>query len=107
MVPDLIVPDLTDFKLKPYVAYDTKDIVEEELTAKDLFSVFYGPKIIADYKAGKLDKDGNPLEPSEQEKLTPEEAFIRARQTGSDIFQGGEPPNPYVKLDKQIPVGKL
>ena len=25
MVPDLIVPDLTDFKLKPYVAYDTKE----------------------------------------------------------------------------------
>jgi hypothetical protein len=27
-VPDLVVPDLTDFKLKPYVSYRTKEIYQ-------------------------------------------------------------------------------
>jgi len=31
--------------------------------------------------------------------------LFRARQTGSDIFQGGEVPNKTYKLD--IPVGKI
>jgi len=105
MIPELIVPDLEDCKLKPYVSYATKDIYQDELTAKDLFNVIYGPKIISDFKSGKLDADGNSQEPSPAEKLTAEEAYIRARQTGSDIFQGGEPVNPNFVLD--IPVGKI
>ena len=28
---------------------------------QDLFNVIYGPKIIADFKAGKLDENGNPV----------------------------------------------
>lgn len=35
---------------------------------------------------GKLDEDGNPLEPSIEEKLTAERAHLLARRTGSDIF---------------------
>jgi len=104
MTAEIIVPDLEGCKLKPYVSYATKDIYQDELTSQDLFNVIYGPKIVKDFKEGKLDDDGNPLEPTEIEKMTSEEAYIKARQTGSDIFQGGEPTNPLWNLD--IPVGK-
>merc|ERR1719427_2451451 len=90
-VPELIVPNLTECDLKPYVSYATKEIYQEELTSKDLFNVIYGRKIIEDFKSGKLDAEGNPLEPSKLESFTPEEAEVLARQTGSDIFVGGEP----------------
>jgi hypothetical protein len=33
-----------------------------------------------------LDENGNPKEPSSEERLTPEEAWIQARKTGSDLF---------------------
>ena len=89
MVPELVVPDLGDCQLKPYVSYRTKEIYQEPLTAKDLFNAVYGKKIISDFQDGKLDGDGQPLEPSEEERLTPEEAELKARQTGSDIFEGG------------------
>ena len=38
MVPELVVPDLSDTELKPYVSYKTKDIYQEQLTAKYLSS---------------------------------------------------------------------
>jgi len=104
MVPDLVVPDLEGCELKPYVPYNTQDIYQDAMTAQDLFNAIYGPKIVADFKEGKLDENGNALEPNEHEQLSQEEAFIKARQTGSDIFQGGEPENPIWKLE--IPVGK-
>eukprot|EP00088_Acartia_fossae_P040872 TRINITY_DN42608_c0_g1_i1.p1 TRINITY_DN42608_c0_g1~~TRINITY_DN42608_c0_g1_i1.p1 ORF type:complete len:201 (+),score=9.10 TRINITY_DN42608_c0_g1_i1:57-659(+) len=104
-IPELIVPDLENCRLKPYVSYATKDIYQEPLTSKDLFNVVYGPKIMEDFKEGKLDQDGNPYEPSEEESLSSEEAFIRARKTGSDIYQGGEPVNKEFMLD--YPVGKV
>ncbi|KAL5020231.1 hypothetical protein ScPMuIL_003123 [Solemya velum] len=66
MIPEFIVPDLTDFKLKPYVSYNVTDIVQSKFTARDLFNACYAPKIIEDFKAGKLivdeespKKDGN------------------------------------------------
>ena len=37
-----------------------QEIYQDELTARDLFNVIYGQKIITDFKAGKLDQDGNP-----------------------------------------------
>jgi large subunit ribosomal protein L41 len=104
MIPELIVPDLEGCQLKPYVSYATKDIYQDELTSQDLFNAIYGPKIVADFKQGKLDENGNPIEPTSLEMMTPDEAYVKARQTGSDIFQGGEPENPLWKLD--IPVGK-
>ena len=88
-IPQLVVPDLSECYLKPYVSYKTKDIYQEELNAKDLFNAIYGPKIFKDYKEGKLDEAGNPAEPSENEKLTPEVAKMKARRTGADIFEGG------------------
>jgi large subunit ribosomal protein L41 len=91
MVPDLVVPNLEGFKLKPYVSYKSKDIYQEELTSKDLFHVIYGKKILKDFKEGKLDAEGSPIEPSAEEKLTEVEAYVMARRTGSDIALGGVP----------------
>ncbi|CAG5033319.1 unnamed protein product [Parnassius apollo] len=86
MIPEIIVPDLKDFNLKPYVSYKTEDVIQSEFTPRQLFDAIYSKKIVTDYKQGKLDADGQPLEPSEEEKLQPEEAISRAKRTGSDIF---------------------
>ena len=103
-VPELIVPDLKDCNLKPYVSYATKEIYQEELSSKDLFNVIYGRKIIEDFRSGKLDAEGNSLEPSTVEQLTPEQAEVLARQTGSDIFVGGAPYSKTFAL--KYPIGK-
>lgn len=86
MVPELIVPDLNGCDLKPYVSYKAADVTQSEFTAQHLFDAVYSKKIVTDYKKGKLDEDGQALEPSEEEKLQPEEAVARAKRTGSDIF---------------------
>ena len=86
----IVVPDLTGFRLKPYVSYRTKEISQEQFTAKDLFNVVYGKKILKDYKEGKLDDDGNPSEPNQHENMSADDAIMNARKTGSDIFSGGE-----------------
>ena len=85
----IVVPDLTGFKLKPYVSYRTKEVAQEPFTAKDLFNVVYGKKILKDYKDGKLDDKGDPIEPSAEELMTADTAISNARKTGSDIFSGG------------------
>ena len=102
MIPELIVPDLYDCKLKPYVSYKTKEINQEELTSRDLFNVIYGSKIVQDFKEGKLDRNGDPLEPSPMEQLSPEEALRLSRQTGSDVFSGGKEPSKTWNLDWKI-----
>lgn len=86
MIPELIVPDLTNCDLKPYVSYKAADVIQSEFTAQQLFDAVYSKKIVSDYKERKLDENGQPLNPSEEEKLQPEEALLRARKTGSDIF---------------------
>ncbi|KAG8184663.1 hypothetical protein JTE90_012148 [Oedothorax gibbosus] len=86
MIPELVVPDLTGFTLKPYVSYRAADIEQEKFTPEHLYHATYAKKLTKDFKEGKLDADGNPLEPSEQEKMDAEEAFRRARKTGSDFF---------------------
>uniref|UniRef100_A0A1B6C7L8 39S ribosomal protein L41, mitochondrial n=1 Tax=Clastoptera arizonana TaxID=38151 RepID=A0A1B6C7L8_9HEMI len=86
MIPELIVPDLKDFKLKPYVSYRVGDVIQPEFTAEDLFNCVYKEKITKDFKAGKLNAEGFPLEPSEEENLRPEEAKLKAEQTGADMF---------------------
>ncbi|XP_055902123.1 39S ribosomal protein L41, mitochondrial [Eupeodes corollae] len=85
-IPQLVVPNLEDCKLKPYVSYKAPDVVQSEFTSLDLYNAVYAQKVIDDFKAGKLAEDGSPLEPSQQELLTPEEALMKARKTGSDIF---------------------
>jgi len=101
-VPELIVPDLTHCNLKPYVPYNVKDLYQEELTSKDLFNVLYGAKIKQDFKDGKLDADGNSLEPSEAELRTAEEAELLARKTGADVFTGGVPYSKTFALNYEI-----
>ncbi|CAG7835254.1 unnamed protein product [Allacma fusca] len=85
MIPELVVPDLKDFKLKPYVSYRTPAIAEDPFTPQALFDAVYMPKIIDDYKKGKILEDGSSEVGDLLEKLTPEEAIKKARMTGSDI----------------------
>lgn len=54
-VPEIVVPDLTGFRLKPYVSYRVPDVVQSEFTSRDLFDAVYAPKIVKDYKEGQLD----------------------------------------------------
>lgn len=89
-IPEMIVPDLKDFPLKPYVSYRTAEFQQSEFTAEDLFNAVYSNKIVDDWNKKQLNEDGSPKTPSEEELLEPEEAFKRARKTGSDIF--GEKP---------------
>ncbi|XP_017493739.1 PREDICTED: 39S ribosomal protein L41, mitochondrial [Rhagoletis zephyria] len=56
-IPELIVPDLTDCKLKPYVSYKAPEVVQSEFTSLDLFNAVYSKKIIEDFKEGKLNED--------------------------------------------------
>ena len=49
---------------------------QEELSSKDLFHAVYGKKILRDFKEGKLDDDGNSAEPSEDENMTRDEAWV-------------------------------
>lgn len=91
MEPELIVPSLKDFPLKPYVSYRVRDIAPREYTAKDLFNLVYAKKVKDDFENGKLGPDGEPLNPSEYEELTPEEARNRADKTGTDIFTMEKP----------------
>lgn len=86
MIPELIVPDLKDCELKPYVSYKAEDVIQSEFTPQQLFDAVYSKKIVTDFKQGKLDANGQPLEPSEEENLQPKEAVARAKRTGSDIF---------------------
>jgi len=89
-IPDIIVPDLDDFNLKPYVSYRVPEITQSQFTAQDLFDAVYRQKIVDDFKNKKLKENGEPMEPSAEESLTPEQAKIKARQTGSDLFSQGK-----------------
>lgn len=89
-IPEFIVPDLKDFELKPYVSYRATPFTQSEFTAEDLFNAVYSQKIVDDWNNKQLNEDGSPKNPSEDELLTAEEAELRARKTGSDIF--GEKP---------------
>nr|SVE76143.1 EOG090X0IZW [Daphnia hispanica] len=85
LIPEMIVPDLTGFKLKPYVSYRVNDIVQPPMTPEELFGAVYVKKIAEDFKSGKLGPDNEPLEPSPEERLTPEEAKEKVLSIRSDI----------------------
>lgn len=101
MIPELIVPKLDGFKLKPYVTYKVQTVVNEEFTAEDLFYAVYSKKIQDDLKKGKLGPNGEPLEPSAEELLTPKEARDLASKPCSDMFTA--PPLPDGSLIPQGP----
>jgi len=60
--------------------------VQSEFTSRDLFDAVYIENIVKDFMDGKLSEMGEPLEPSQEEPLTPEEAYNRTRKRGTDIF---------------------
>ena len=81
--------------------------------------MIYGGKIVQDFKEGKLDSEGNPLEPSPMERLSSEEVLKKtqqifrrlkpnlqalrlSRQTGSDVFSGGIEPSKTWNLDWKV-----
>uniref|UniRef100_A0A131XFC1 Putative 39s ribosomal protein l41 mitochondrial n=1 Tax=Hyalomma excavatum TaxID=257692 RepID=A0A131XFC1_9ACAR len=82
MVPELVVPDLTDCKLLPYVSYRAPEVCQGPFTARDLFDAVYSEAVAKDFQEGKEDQCVRHLEA----QPSPEEARMRARQTGSDIF---------------------
>ncbi|XP_063886052.1 large ribosomal subunit protein mL41-like [Scylla paramamosain] len=86
MIPELIVPNLDGFKLKPYVSYRTPDVIQSEFGPQDLFYAVYSEKIAEDFKNGKLDENCNSLEPSDEEQLTAEEASKKALSIGADLL---------------------
>ncbi|KAG5674459.1 hypothetical protein PVAND_004429 [Polypedilum vanderplanki] len=86
MTAELIVPDLTNCKFKPYVSYKAVDVVQSKFTSQDLFNAIYAQKIIEDFKENKLNEDGSSKNPSQNEEQTSQEAWEKARKTGSDIF---------------------
>merc|ERR1712002_1069731 len=55
MIPEIVVPNLEDFKLKPYVSYRVPGVIQGEFGPQDLFHAVYSKKIAEDFKAGKLD----------------------------------------------------
>lgn len=99
MEPELIVPDLTDFKLKPYVSYRTSDIQQSEFTAKALFNIVYGRKMVEKFHNGE---EVTPIEHNEEET---HQARIKAMQTGADLFVGGSWYDSFsrdIKSDEQL-----
>ncbi|XP_043287747.1 39S ribosomal protein L41, mitochondrial isoform X2 [Venturia canescens] len=84
-IPQLIVPDLKNFKLKPYVSYKSTDVTQSKFTAEDLFTAIYADKIRRDFQNNKLKENGEPIEPNQYEKLTSHEAKILADKTASMV----------------------
>lgn len=69
------------------MSYRTTDVIQGEFGPQDLFYAVYSEKIAEDFNSGKLDENYNPLEPSDEESLTPEEASNKALSIGSDRFR--------------------
>lgn len=80
MEPELIVPDLTGFELKPYVSYRTEEVDTKPFTAKELFEEVYASKVERAY----LEKSVEHLDVS-QEQI--DAARLSAMQTGADLFE--------------------
>lgn len=47
-IPQIMVPDLKNCDLKPYVTYRADDIYEPPMESKDYFDIFYAPMIEAE-----------------------------------------------------------
>lgn len=87
MTPQLIVPNLEGFELKPYVSYRAPDVTQTEFTAEDLFNEVYARKIVDDWNKKKLTDDGQPIEPSAEELLDANDALLAAQKTGCDLYE--------------------
>ncbi|CAG2178789.1 unnamed protein product [Oppiella nova] len=82
MEPQLVVPDLNGFPLKPYVSYRCPEITQTEFTARDLFNATLADDIIEKFKSGQQME----AEVSEEDV---QKARIQAKQTGADLFIDG------------------
>lgn len=72
MVPEFVVPDLTGFKLRPYVSYRAAEGSEPPMTAKQLFDEVVAPRIEKDVKDGTFDPNNLEkygFEPTQEGKL--------------------------------------
>ncbi|KAM9811057.1 large ribosomal subunit protein mL41 [Neosynchiropus ocellatus] len=72
MIPEFVVPDLTGFKLKPYVSYRAPKGTEPPVTAESLFAEAVAPKIQKDFEEGTFSKDQLEkygFEPTQEGKL--------------------------------------
>lgn len=80
MEPELVVPDLEGFQLKPYVSYRAEEVDTRPHTAKELFDNVYASQIKNDFEEKNVeDYDYS------QEQI--DEARLKAMQTGSDLFE--------------------
>ncbi|XP_066513400.1 large ribosomal subunit protein mL41-like isoform X2 [Hoplias malabaricus] len=57
MIPEIVVPNLEGFNLKPYVSYKAPSGTEQTMTAEELFAQVVAPQIERDIEAGTFDKD--------------------------------------------------
>ncbi|XP_069789384.1 large ribosomal subunit protein mL41 [Narcine bancroftii] len=72
MVPELVVPNLEGFHLKPYVSYKAPKGTEQPLTAKELFMETAAVQIEKDFQEGTFDQNNLKkygFEPSQEGKL--------------------------------------
>lgn len=80
MEPELVVPDLREFELKPYVSYQAEETVTRPFTAKDLFEEEYAHKVEQAFRENSIEDFDVPQENIDQARLA-------AMQTGSDLFE--------------------
>ena len=65
-VPQIMVPDLQNCHLKPYVTYRAEDEYEQPMQSKDFFDMFYAPTVEAEATSVPLEDI-----PEASEKNTP------------------------------------
>ncbi|XP_033758841.1 39S ribosomal protein L41, mitochondrial-like [Pecten maximus] len=59
MVPEFVVPDLKDFKLKAYVPWGIEDVNQTEFTPQDLFFATYAKDIKKDFTENRLEPENS------------------------------------------------
>ncbi|KAK2506500.1 hypothetical protein MC885_019342 [Smutsia gigantea] len=72
MVPELVVPELAGFRLKPYVNYRAPAGADTPLTARQLFQEAAAPAVAKDFKNGTFDPEHLEkygFEPTQEGKL--------------------------------------
>lgn len=99
MEPELVVPDLEGFELKPYVSYKAEEIDVKPFTARDLFDFVYAGQIESDFKNGKQDYNISPEEI--------DEARLRAMQTGSDLLEENPEDGVRAPIENTVEIGLL
>jgi len=95
MEPELVVPDLNGFELKPYVDYAVEDIDTKQFTAKQLFDSVYAPAI-----KNVFEESGTETFEVSSENI--DEARLKALQTGADLFEEHNIDGVRAPMDYQV-----